>query len=135
MGTQQQLMTGLYVSMSSDTAAGGVSTLTGGRIYELEGQPNAALPLLVFNLAVDTPLAAFNAETLEGEVQADIYASNEAGVTVGRTIAARLLALWHRTALTVTGWNRVTMLKLGDGIASVEDDANRIIMRFKLFAS
>lgn len=128
-------MTGLYTSLKNDAGVGGVYTLTGGRIYEVQAPQDDQLPVLVFGLAGDRRIVTFTSDTLDGEVQVDIYASTDAGMATLRTIAARVVTLWHRAALTVTGWNRVTLLSVGDGLTSIEDDANRIILRFRVFAS
>jgi hypothetical protein len=133
--TIQKLMAGLYQSLHLDAGVGGVSTLTGDRIHEIQAPQNEELPLLVFSLAVQEPLEMFAADTLRAEVQVDIYTSTDDGIATGRAIAERVVAIWNRQAVTCTDWNRVTLLKLDNGLASTEEDANRLILRFRLFAS
>lgn len=133
-GTQQQIATALYSKLSGDTGAGGVSTLVSARIYYAQASDDAALPLVIFNKVTDSVRSSFAEDVAVQEWQIDIYSPRASGVAACQTIADRCITLLNRVALTVSGWDACRTELIGDGIADIEEDACRIVLRFRLYA-
>ncbi len=133
--TTQQVVNLVKTSLYADTGAGGVATLTSNRIYEAEGPDNAALPLVVYLLASDAVNSTFGDDTGFYEFQFDCYGARSLGMLAVRTLAERVKTLLNRVALSGTGVVRLAFQKLGDGMESTEEDACRITLRFRAFAS
>ena len=67
--------------------------------------------------------------------QIDTYEKFETGAASLRTIGERVLTLLARNTIAATGWSSVSLLALGSGVMTVEEDGLRLMQRFRVFAS
>lgn len=134
--SQDAICGAINTLLTADTAAGGVSTLTDGAIFESEAYENQAPPLVVFRLVADPEVFYFgSSEDLLGELQVDVYGRRTLGSAAVATIAARVKTLLHGQPLTVTGYTGVNCQAIDRGVPLIEDDSYRIMQRYRLFGS
>lgn len=134
-GTAQAIVNGLYAALTGDSGAGGVNTLTGGRIYHLQAAQNAAFPLVTFQRVTDVPESRFGDDFLDSEYQVDAWGDIVNGAAPVQTIVARVGTLLDRTAVSCTGWNRVAAHVIGDGLLFVTEDCIHGVVRLQLWGS
>ena len=133
--SQQAVVDAIYTAFSGDTGAGGVSTLTGARIYNAIGPENVALPWLEFHLVTDVPQNFFSGQNLDSEFDVNVYGLRSAGSKVTRTIAERVYTLMHAVALTITGITGASTWCLDRGTTDPEEDAYRHLMRWRVIGT
>ena len=131
---QQPILDALYTKFAADTAAGGVSTLTGARMYEVEGPDDAALPLLLWTPVSDIPVATFGNDGFDAEYQFDVFGDGALGPKPVRTINDAIWTLLNRKTLTVTGYGSATVACTERGVETREGRAIRIRSQYRIKA-
>ncbi len=131
---QQPILDAIKTKFAADTAAGGVSTLTGARMYEAEGATDTALPQLLWTTVSDVPVATFAQDGFDAEYQFDVYGDGSLGPAVVRTINDRIWTLLNRGTLTVTGYGSATVACTERGIETREGRAIRIRSQYRIKA-
>lgn len=91
--------TALYSSL---TAASGLTSLVGTKIYNLQAPPGAALPYVVFYLASGLIPNIVQRDTLDFVYRAEGLASTRASA---EAIQQQIYAALHESTLTISGWS------------------------------
>lgn len=134
--TQQDIIDAIYSKLVADTGAGGVHTLTGGRIYENIAPQEASWPFVCFFLLGDRPNDSFTGLTdVEPTFQIDFYGYRRLGAKAIRAIADRAYTLMHKQALTITNYTGGQTWCTNRGHVETEEDAYRVIQEWKILAS
>ena len=136
---QQQVMD----AISTLLKGAAVNAAVGGRIYDGEAAINAANPFVTFKVISDPPTLYFAVDSLDMAVQVDIFGDFHADPKATRMIADSVFATMHRAALTVTGYNSVTVLCEDRGSVETEfiaggitqKDKWRVIQQYKIQGS
>ena len=133
--SQQEIADAIYTKLSGDSGAGGVSTLTGGRIWEGLATQNADLPLVTFNIITDPEVDYFNGEDVDIEFQLDMWGDIEDGGAALRAVADRCRTLMHKQAITVANHTNGKTRCKDRGQLTPDDTAYRITQRYQLTAT
>jgi len=118
----------------ADAGAGGVNTLTGGRIYHMQAPKDAALPLLVYTGVAEAVSGTFTSDQFEFIIQFDVYGEERLGAVPVLQIADRVSDIMTRVNLSATGWKQARTEITGRGLASVEDEAVRVMQTYRIYA-
>lgn len=135
MPGQQVVLTAIKTALTADAGAGGVNTLTSGRIYEGQGPQNAVLPYVWFEIIEDQSVRYFSGDDLDCIVQFDTWGDRLLGSASTRPITDRLLVLLDRQTITVTGYNRVEAWVQNRGSVVADDDGYHWTQTFRLIGS
>jgi len=135
MPGQQTILTALKTLLTADNGAGGVNTLTGGRIYEGQGPQDAALPYVVFEIADDAPVMYFTGDDLSCVVRVETYGKRLNGSAQTRPITDRMLAILHEVSLTIVGYQEAQSQVINRGTVVAEDDSYHWEQTFRVFGS
>ncbi len=101
---QQPILDSLYNKLTSDST---VNTAVSGRIYGDIAQQDPVLPFILVSLVSDVPVGGFTFDSIQPDVQVDIYGNMNTGPKGTRIIADAVYAALHGTAgktLTITGY-------------------------------
>lgn len=124
------IMDALKARLYATTA---LTTPLGSRIYLDEGPANAALPLMVYSSTSTTVTPMFGSlKRYELTVEFVIAYAN-GGTTDIWTVAAALETALS-TAMSATGFDRVSAVKTGGGVPSFDDDAWTMTETYRLTA-
>lgn len=133
--TIQHLMNAVYTALTADTAAGGVSTLVGARIYEIQAkEEDETKPYLIFTMTTDAPNSTLTTDAIDSELAIDVIGDVFNGAAVLRVISERVWTLLNRQdlAISTAGFTGTCNLNcLGRGMPTIEDDEYRIMMNFR----
>lgn len=142
--TQQAIVDAIQGVLTGDSGAGGLNTLTSGRINEVYAGQDITMPFIVHQL-IDPGLEQyFLIDDIQIEFQLDHYSQANAGTKATRAMADRAFALLHRSAITITGYTgcQILCMATGDtpdreaiGGDKTSQDAWRITQRYKLFGT
>ena len=142
--TQQAILDAIQSTLTGDAGAGGLNTLTGGRINEVYAGQDVTLPFIVHQL-IDPDLEQYFAiDDIQIEFQLDHYGLAASGTKATRAMADRAFALLHRQPITITGYSGCQMLCMATGDTperetvggeKTSQDAWRITQRYKLFGT
>lgn len=120
------LETDLVAYLKADTGAGGVNTLTGGRIYPWKASQNAAMPYLLY-LLIATP----RPRTADGKTSGLMRPMIQIDCIAGTKLEADTLAARVNTKLNggrglLNGTTRVQLAMVDDESSELEEpvDAN-----------
>tara|TARA_R100000655_G_C2992688_1_gene193333 strand:+ start:2439 stop:2852 length:414 start_codon:yes stop_codon:yes gene_type:complete len=107
----QAVKTALYTKLTTDQSAGSLYTAVGGRIFELQGSDDEALPLLTYEVT-STPVAGlYNGTVIEkSQVILTIYGHRRLGSAAIGDIEAKLFTLLNQTTLAPTGYDNNTVV-------------------------
>ena len=123
----QDVVKAFYDQLISDQTSGSFYDRVSGRIYELEGPTNAALPLAVFSLITSPYADTFDGSSVKDYTfQVDIYGRKRAGMSAAGAINTALFTLLDRQTITVPNNDDGLVRCLIQGVRTVEDDAVRI---------
>lgn len=142
--TQQAIVDAIQSILVGDSGAGGLNTITSGRIFEVMAFNDSLIPMLTHQL-IDPDLAQnFVIDSITIEFQLDFYGLADAGTKATRAMADRAFVLLHRQPITITGYSGCQMLCMATGSAPERDtitngvssqDTWRITQRYKLFGT
>lgn len=135
MPGQQVVLTAIKTTLAADNGAGGIYTLTSGRIYEGQGPQNAALPYVAFEIVEDTPERYFTGDDLNCVVEFTIWGDRMLGAASARAIVDRMLVLLDRQQITVSGYTLVQTWVQNRGVVIADDDGYRWSQQFRVFGS
>ena len=130
----QDIMSAVYVTLVADTAAGGVSTLVGGRIHEIQAGEDPTLPYVVTTLTSDAPRITLTTDKVDSEIAIDIIGNTNDGIATLRTIGERVFTVLNRQSLAISnaGFTGVCNLNcLGRGLPTLEADEYRIMQSYR----
>ena len=128
-------MTGLYVKLTTDQAAGSFYDDLTGRIYRTQGPDDASFPLCVFFVVSDTPPRFFGSrEDIEADIQIDLLGVKGTSETALQATQNKLLTLLDNAALTITGFVGGTIQCNDRGSVDIEDQRPRITSLWTLTA-
>ncbi len=134
--TQQDIATGIYGALSGDTGAGGINTLTSGRIYEGVARQDSEMPFVVYEITWDPPAEYFSGSTdISARVEIDVYSPMISGPAAARAIADRLHALLHMSSITVTNHVGAQMWSQDRGHVEELDGCWHVGQDYKLLAT
>jgi hypothetical protein len=133
----EALAAAVYTTLTGDTGAGGVATLTGGRIYESHGPQDAALPLVEFSFVAGALLDSFSGTSavIQAELQVDSYGQLILGAEPMRTLGDAIKAKLHRASLTATGYTKFQLLMTDPGVVTREGEGMRLTQRYRYWAA
>ena len=102
----QAIKTALYTKLTTDQSAGSLYDDVGGRIYELEGQDDASLPLLTYEVS-STPVEGLYNGTimLKAQVIVTLYGHRRLGSAALGSIEDKLFTLLNSGTLAPTGYD------------------------------
>ena len=133
--SQQELIDGLHTKLTAAQGAGTLYAAVGGRIYQLQGPQNLAMPWLVFTVVTDVPARTFTKDNINPDIQFDLYGERYLGANALTDINDKLWTLLDRSTFSITGHNSISMAATERGILTVEDRAYRIRSEWTLFAN
>lgn len=133
--SQQEVADAINTKLSGDNGAGGVHTLTSGRIWEGLAEQNAELPLVTFNIITDPETDYFNGEDIDVEFQVDVWGYVADGGKATRTIADRCRTLMHKQNITIANHTAGKTRCKDRGQLTSDEDAYRITQRYQLTAT
>lgn len=120
--------------LDSDSGAGGVYTLTSGRIAEGQAEINQTLPHLVFTVTQATPT-----DHLTGNLGYDVLIESRAygdrhlgSKAAARTLADRMFTLLHRQSITISGFTGGQTFCLNANTTIIEEDAYAILQLWRM---
>lgn len=119
----QRVASWVWDQLAADTGAGGVSTLTGARIFRDRVPQAAALPAVTVTLVSATDANTFNAYRAFANALLDVRVVGE-GSTYQNVIADRIDTVLQRASGTKSG-AVIVRLRREQVTAFLEDDAGR----------
>lgn len=134
MAAIDTLLSAVRSVLAADTGAGGVNTLTGGRIYHAQAPKDAALPLLVYTVVSNVVVGEFTRDHFEVELQLDAYGYERLGASPVMAIVDRVTDILARVSLSASGWSTARVELTGRGVPSVEDEAYRVMQTYRIYA-
>ena len=120
----QRVVSLVYDRLKSDTGAGGVNTLVGGRIYRDVVPQAAALPAITVTLVSGTDTNTVGGRRVFQMTLVDVRVVSD-GVSYANTIADRVDAVIQNAAGTKEAVNVVELVR-DQVIAFVENDAGKL---------
>ena len=136
MASAQGIINAVKTALDASTT---LTALDGGRHYEhtVPQRMVGTFPHLIYDLVSPEASKTFTGtDTLDGaELQVDVYSDQRAGPAAARAVGDAVRAVLDQQTFTATGWNKVEFHALDFGKLSREEDAYRIMLRFKVFAS
>ena len=127
---------GLFTLLSTDQTAGSFYEDVGGRIYGIESEHGDTFPYCVFNVLDDPPVRyGGNVNDIEATVQIDLWGDKGLGYDSLSDINNKLYTVLDGVAVTITGFTGGQAFNLDRGVPLIEEDAIRILSRWRIWAS
>tara|TARA_R110000824_G_scaffold168136_4_gene345163 strand:+ start:2881 stop:3291 length:411 start_codon:yes stop_codon:yes gene_type:complete len=119
----QAIKTAIYVKLTTDQSGGSLYDLVGGRIFELQGNDDADLPLLTYEVQSTPVSGLFDGEVyIKSQVLFTIFGHRRLGAEAIGTIEDKLYDLMKDAALAPTGYDRGVVVPLDRDRRSVFDE-------------
>ena len=119
----QAIKTALYTKFTTDTSEGSLYDLLGGRIYELEGQDDADLPLLVYEVTSSPVQGLYNGNVIiKSQLMVTLYGHRRLGSAAIGTIEDKLYDTLKDATLAPTGYDRGAVVPLDRDRRTVFDE-------------
>ncbi len=119
----QEIKTAIFTKLTTDKAEGSLWDLVGGRIYELEGEDDANLPLLVYEVASSPVQGLYNGTIIvKAQVVFTIYGHKRLGSANIGTIEEKLFDLLKDSELAPSGYDRGIVVALDRDRRTVFDE-------------
>ena len=119
----QAIKTAIYNKLTLSQIGGSVYDLVGGRIYELQGQDDADLPLLTYEVQSTPVSGLFDGEVfIKAQVLFTIYGHRRLGAAAIGAIEDELYDLMKDAALAPTGYDRGVVIPLARDRRTVFDE-------------
>jgi len=127
---------GLYTLLTTDQTSGSFYDDIGGRISFLQADQDEVLPHCVVNVIDDPPFRyGGNVNDIESTVQIDLWGAIGAGYDALSDINDKLYTVLDGQAVTITGFTGTQAFNLDRGVPTTEEDAIRILSRWRIWAS
>ena len=98
----QAIKTALYTKLTTDQSAGSLYDDVGGRIYELEGQDDASLPLLTYEVSSTPVQGLYNGTImLRAQVIVTLYGHRRLGSAALGSIEDKLFTLLNLSLIHI----------------------------------
>ena len=102
----QAIKTALYTKLTADQAADSFYDDVGGRIFELEGKDDAALPLLAYDVTSTPVQGLYNGNVIiKSQVVLTLFGHRRLGAAAIGAIEDKLFTLINQAALAPTGYD------------------------------
>ena len=102
----QAIKTALYTKLTADQTAGSFYDDVGGRIYELEGKDDAALPLLAYDVTSTPVQGLYNGNVIiKSQVVLTLFGHRRLGAAALGAIEGKLFTLINQAALAPSGYD------------------------------
>ena len=119
----QAIKTAIYTKLVAVQSDPSLYFSVGGRIYELEGQDDADLPLLTYEVQSTPVSGLFDGEVyIKSQVLFTIFGHRRLGAAAIGTIEDQLYALMKDAALAPTGYDRGVVVPLDRDRRTVFDE-------------
>ena len=119
----QAIKTAIYTKLVSVQSDPSLYFSVGGRIYELQGQDDADLPLLTYEVQSTPVSGLFDGEVyIKSQVLFTIYGHRRLGAEVIGTIEDQLYDLMKDAALAPSGYDRGVVVPLDRDRRTVFDE-------------
>lgn len=128
---------GILGLLESDQSGGSFYDDITGRITSPQAPQNQTLPHCVFNVLSDPPDAYFSGDDIDAEMQIDLWGTFN-GTSSKHALGLindKLITLLDKQSITITGFTSGEVRSLDRGTATIEEDAVRILSRWRILAS
>lgn len=102
----QAIKTALYTKLTADQSAGSFYDDVGGRIFEMEGQDDSALPLVVYDVTSTPVEGLYNGNVVvKSQVVLTLYGHRRLGAAALGAIEDKLFTLVNQVTLAPSGYD------------------------------
>lgn len=125
--SQQNIIDAIYAKILAS-----IGSDLGNRVYELEAVQDADLPLCIYTVAGDTPEYHMNGESLDCDVQVQLFGWKKNGSKALRTITDTLIEAIDRKQINITGYDNEICFITNRGVITSEQDVIEIRIEFNI---
>jgi len=102
----QAIKTALYTKLTADQTADSFYDDVGGRIFEMEGKDDSALPLIVYDVTSTPVEGLYNGNVIvKSQVVLTLYGHRRLGAAALGAIEDKLFTLINQATLAPTGYD------------------------------
>ena len=120
----------------ANQTSGSLYDALGGLVYEgMIPEGMEALPVCRWFIVTDAPRNTLDATHIDAEFQLDLWGDSSAGSVALAQIADKAFALFHRQALTITGFNGGQSQCIDKGGVQIDEGEFRVTQRYRVVAN
>ena len=107
----QAIKTALYTKLTADQTADSFYDDVGGRIFEMEGKDDSALPLIVYDVTSTPVEGLYNGNVIvKSQVVLTLYGHRRLGAAALGAIEDKLFTLINQATLAPSGYDSNTVM-------------------------
>jgi hypothetical protein len=125
----------VYAKLTADTSSTSVYGLTSGRIYNLTGEQESALPMVTFHLTSSKADATFAKNSSEHRLEVDVWDDSAGGTTNAMAINDAAFVVLNRATATATGYSKLFFECIDPGVVEpVGDNTINVRSEYRILA-